>query len=199
VSRRRLHVPILSLDVAVFNRVVRSHTPRLDGAMSVLTRAANYSQLWGVIALVLAVFGGRRGRRAALRGLGSIVLTSPVVNQGVKRMIRRPRPSLRHVPAARRLHTEPLTTSFPSGHAASAFAFAVGASSEMPRAAAPLGVLAATVAYSRVYVGVHYPLDVVTGALLGTGAALLTRLRWPAGGGGQGPSVGDAGTARGVT
>jgi anti-anti-sigma factor len=147
--------------------------------MPALSKSANYSRLWLVIAAMLALTGGRRGQRAALRGLGSIALTSPVVNVGIKRLIRRPRPSLRRVPVARRLRTQPATTSFPSGHAASAAAFAVGAASEMPRGAVPLGVLAGTVAYSRVYVGVHYPLDVLTGAAMGAGVALLARHQWP--------------------
>jgi diacylglycerol kinase family enzyme/membrane-associated phospholipid phosphatase len=179
VPRRRVLLPVVAFDRKLFDRVARSHTPWLDRVMTAATRAANYSRLWLVIAAALALTGRRRGQRAALRGLGSIALTSPVVNLVIKRLVRRPRPSLRRVPAARRLRSQPLTTSFPSGHAASAAAFAVGASSEMPRAAVPLGVLAGTVAYSRVYVGVHYPLDVVTGAALGAGVALLTRLQWP--------------------
>jgi anti-anti-sigma factor len=170
---------VATFDHALFDRVARTRTPWLDRFMPALSLSANYSRLWVAIAAVLALTGGRRGRRAALRGLGSIALTSPVVNVGIKRLIRRPRPSLRRVPLARRLRTQPATTSFPSGHAASAAAFAVGAASEMPRAAVPLGVLAGTVAYSRVYVGVHYPLDVLTGAAMGAGVALLTRLQWP--------------------
>jgi undecaprenyl-diphosphatase len=179
MPRHRLYLPVLRLDRALFDRVARAHVPWLDAFMPQTTRAANYSRLWIALAALLALAGGRRGQRAALRGLGSIALTSPVVNLVIKRLIRRPRPSLRHVPAARRLHQQPLTTSFPSGHAASAAAFAVGAAAEMPRAAVPLGMLAATVGYSRIYVGVHYPVDVVTGAALGAGAALLTRLQWP--------------------
>jgi anti-anti-sigma factor len=173
-------LPVTKFDRALFDRVARTRTPWLDRFMPALSKSANYSRLWLVIAAMLALTGGRRAQRAVLRGLGSIALTSPVVNVGIKRLIRRPRPSLRRVPVARRLRTQPATTSFPSGHAASAAAFAVGAASEMPRAAVPLGVLAGTVAYSRVYVGVHYPLDVLTGAAMGAGVALLARHRWPA-------------------
>ena len=65
----------------------------------------------------------------------------------------------------------PISTSFPSGHSAAAFAFATGVGHVMPRAAVPLRALAALVAYSRVHTGVHYPGDVVAGSLIGTAVA----------------------------
>ena len=64
----------------------------------------------------------------------------------------------------------PESTSFPSGHAASGFAFAAGAAYAVPALGFPLNAAAAVVAYSRVHTGVHYPADVVVGAV--TGAAL---------------------------
>jgi membrane-associated phospholipid phosphatase len=166
---------LLKLDRALFRRAARTRTPWLDRILPRLSLAANYSRIWIVIAAVLYVAGGPRGKLAALRGLASIGVNSVLVNGGVKRLVRRRRPQLRDVPARRRLSKQPLTTSFPSGHAASAAAFAVGASSEMPCVAVPLGGLAAAVAYSRIYVGVHYPLDVVVGAMLGSGVALGSR------------------------
>ena len=175
----RLTDELVKIDSRLFHAVASSHTPWLDETLPRLTRAANNSAIWMAIAGGLAAFGGRRGKRGALRGLGSIGVTSLLVNQGVKRVVRRPRPSLRRVPVARRLHVQPLTTSFPSGHAASAAAFAVGVSSELPRAAVPLAPLAAAVGYSRTYVGVHYPLDVLTGAAVGAAIGMLTRLQWP--------------------
>ena len=68
----------------------------------------------------------------------------------------------------------PSSTSFPSGHSAAAFAFATGVGHVLPPAAIPLRGLAALVAYSRVHTGVHYPGDVVAGALMGTLLAQLT-------------------------
>jgi diacylglycerol kinase family enzyme/membrane-associated phospholipid phosphatase len=160
--------------------VARTHTPELDRIIPALSRAANNSQLWLGIAVPLAAFGGRRGKRGALRGIGSITATSLLVNQGAKRVVRRPRPSLRAVPAVRRLPAQPLTTSFPSGHAASAGAFTAGVATELPKVAPVVAPLAAAVAYSRVYVGVHYPADVAVGAGIGVGIALATRRIWPA-------------------
>ena len=68
----------------------------------------------------------------------------------------------------------PASASFPSGHAASAFAFATGVGHVLPAVGVPLRALAALVAYSRVHTGVHYPGDVVAGALVGSGLAQLT-------------------------
>jgi undecaprenyl-diphosphatase len=69
----------------------------------------------------------------------------------------------------------PLTGSFPSGHAATAFGFAAGAGAELPSLRAPLTALAAAVAYSRVHTGVHYPADVIAGAAVGTATARMIR------------------------
>jgi membrane-associated phospholipid phosphatase len=177
--RRSLLDPLLKLDHRLFRRVAGAHTPWLDRVLPALSRAATYSRLWLAISAVLYLAGGRRGKRAAVRGMVSIAANSVLVNTGLKRLVHRRRPELRDVPSKRRLRKQPLTTSFPSGHAASAAAFAVGASSEMPKAALPLGTLAAAVAYSRVYVGVHYPLDVAVGAMLGGAIALGTWVAWP--------------------
>jgi diacylglycerol kinase family enzyme/membrane-associated phospholipid phosphatase len=171
---------IPALDSELFGRVARTRTPQLDWIIPRLSRAANNSKLWLGIAVPLAVFGGRRGKRGALRGASSIAATSLLVNQGVKRVVRRPRPSLRHVPAVRRLPVQPLTTSFPSGHAASAGAFSAGVGAELPEVAPVIASLAAAVAYSRVYVGAHYPADVAVGAAIGVGMAFGTRRIWPA-------------------
>jgi undecaprenyl-diphosphatase len=86
------------------------------------------------------------------------------------------RPYVRY-PDPEPLVTTPTDLSFPSGHAATSFAGATMLAFLLGRRVAPvLLVLAALVAASRVYVGVHYPVDVVAGAALGTGVTLV--LRW---------------------
>jgi len=73
----------------------------------------------------------------------------------------------------------PASYSFPSGHTASAAAFATAVSLEVPILAAPAFLLASAVGYSRVYTGVHYPGDVVAGAGLGIAVAVATKRWWP--------------------
>ncbi len=144
-----------------------------------MTRSADYSALWVASAGLLAATQGRAGRRAAVRGLLSVGLTSALVNGPVKSAVGRPRPGNALVPLGRVRHRATRTSSFPSGHSASAAAFAVGAASEVPLAAAPLGAMAALVAASRVRTGAHYPGDVLAGAALGAAIALSTRKVWP--------------------
>ena len=163
------------LDRGLFARVAAGRGPWLDVVLPRLSRAADHALLWHGTAGVLALAGGEDGRRAAVRGVGSLAVTSAIVNLAIKRAVRRPRPELRVVPRGRRLTVQPLTTSFPSGHAASAAAFAVAVGGERPALAPVLGVAGAAVAYSRVYVGVHYPGDVVAGVAVGAGVALAAR------------------------
>ena len=89
------------------------------------------------------------------------------------------RPPLDRVPLSRQLNRQPVTSSFPSGHSASAAAFAVGVAMEAPLAGAAVGVLASAVAYSRVYVGVHYPGTCWPAWRVGAASALLTAKTWP--------------------
>lgn len=160
------------LDAAVYDAVAATPTPSLDRAMRSLSQAANYSRLSIGSAALLALAGGRRGRRAAVAGLASVSATSAVVNLVVKPLGRRHRPdrSAGAVPEQRQVPM-PTSRSFPSGHSAAAVAFASGVSYVLPAAGLPLHVLAALVSYSRIHTGVHYPGDVVAGALIGSAVA----------------------------
>jgi membrane-associated phospholipid phosphatase len=176
--------PAERLDVAVYAAVARAQNPTLDRCLRRLSRAANYSRIWLGAAGVLTAVGGAKGRRAALDGLTSIAVTSLVVNVALKPVGRRRRPDViaRGVPVARHVPM-PVSHSFPSGHSASAFAFAAGVAATQPAAAVPLRGLAALVSYSRVHTGVHYPGDVLAGALLGVTLARVTTwarrgMRW---------------------
>ncbi len=163
------------IDVALYAAIAQTPTPMLDRAMARLSRAADYSRLSLVSAAVLAATGGRRGTRAATMGLASVAAAATVVNLGLKPLGHRRRPdrAVELVPVVRHVRM-PSSTSFPSGHSATAFAFATGVGQVLPPAAIPLRALAALVAYSRVHTGVHYPGDVVAGALTGTALAQLT-------------------------
>lgn len=163
------------VDAALYSAVAGTSTPGLDNSMRRLSSAANYSRLSIASAATLALTGGQTGRRAAAFGLASVTVTATVVNIAVKPLSRRRRPDrlAERVPVDRHVRM-PISTSFPSGHSAAAFAFATGVGHVMPMVAIPLRALAALVAYSRVHTGVHYPGDVVAGSLMGVALAQLT-------------------------
>ena len=160
---------LAAVDKAVYRAVAATPTPTLDGPLRTFTSAADHSKLWIGAAAVLFAVGGRRGRRAALTGVAAIACTSAIVNLPMKLAGRRRRPDAdaAGVPLARRVEM-PTSASFPSGHSASAAAFASSVSQVVPVLGLPLGVAAAAVGYSRVHSGVHYPGDVVAGAVVGS-------------------------------
>src|SRR5216684_1769274 len=133
-------------DRRLFTRLTRRERGAVDTGLERLSNSANRSVLWFAIAAAIAILGGHRGRRAALRGVISIAITSTLVNLPLKYLARRDRPPMR-------LGDRPLPVSlpgsfsFPSGHSASAFAFATGVAIEEPRLLAPIMPLAAGVAY----------------------------------------------------
>jgi membrane-associated phospholipid phosphatase len=163
---RRLVEEVDAVDNAVYDAVLKTPTPTLDRPMTIVSNAANYSGIWLVTAGVLALVGGQRGRGAAVRGLVAIGATSATANLAAKRLFPRRRPARSAVTGERRA-AMPTSGSFPSGHTASAFAFATGVTADLPQLALPLFGLATVVGYSRVHNGVHYPGDVMAGAVLG--------------------------------
>jgi undecaprenyl-diphosphatase len=163
------------LDDRLMRRSIRSRSAALDRSLVGITRAANYSRIWLIFAGGLALFGGRRGQRAAGRGIVAVAIAAAVANGPAKLLVRRRRPLSSSRPTRIRM---PRSSSFPSGHSATAFAFATGACAELPVLAPVLLPLAGAVAYSRVYTGVHYPSDVAAGAGIGIGSGALA-LRLP--------------------
>ena len=101
-------------------------TPLLDEPLRRVSDLANHSKPWFVVAGLLALVGGRKGKRAAITGLGAVGAASLIVNQPMKMAGERRRPDREGmgVPKQRWVRM-PLSTSFPSGHSASAAAFAV--------------------------------------------------------------------------
>jgi membrane-associated phospholipid phosphatase len=156
------------VDLAVYRAVAEAPTPTLDRPVRRLSAAADRSRLWLGVAGAMAVLGGRPGRRAAAAGLAAIAVSSVVVNGFLKIPVRRGRPDRdsARVPIGRRVHM-PGSASWPSGHSASGFAFANAVGQTVPAAGLPMRMLASAVGYSRVHTGVHYPGDVVMGAVIG--------------------------------
>ena len=170
------------LDRRLMGVVPIGDSPLLDSALPALGRAADHGVLWFAVAGAMGLARNRASRRAALRGLAALGVASATANLAGKTLVRRQRPVADAVPLIRRLRQPPVSSSFPSGHTASAVAFATGVALEHPRLAIPVAALAAGVGLSRVVTGVHYPSDVVAGAAIGVAAGLVTTRWWPTAG-----------------
>jgi len=148
----------------------RGHSPGLEGASRLLGKAGNNGGIWFGIGAALAI-GDSANREAwficALLGPLAIGL-----NYVVKLVVKRPRPELEGLPP---LGGAPSSLSFPSAHATSAFAVATAMTRVEPLGALAF-LLALALALGRPYLGMHYPSDVLAGALLGVGLGLIVPL-----------------------
>jgi decaprenylphosphoryl-5-phosphoribose phosphatase len=148
----------------------RLHPPAAETLARGLGKIGEYGAVWLVIGVVMAFADPDRGEDWFLAGL-----LGPVgigLNYAVKLIVRRPRPVLEGLPP---LGGAPSSLSFPSAHATSSFACATVMTRIAPEAAV-LFALAAAIAACRPYLGMHYPSDVLAGALLGTGLGLVVPL-----------------------
>jgi membrane-associated phospholipid phosphatase len=143
------------------------HSPAIDRLVARFTLLGEHAAVWLAIGAIGTVADGqRRGRWWRATGT---VAGMYGLNTAIKLVARRSRPRLR---GCEPLIATPTTLSFPSAHASTAFAGAF-AYSRLGLPAVPLYALAAKLSYSRLYLGVHYPSDVLAGALLGTAVAAL--------------------------
>ncbi|HEX5376139.1 MAG TPA: phosphatase PAP2 family protein [Solirubrobacterales bacterium] len=148
----------------------RGHTPGLEKAAKRLGKAGNNGAVWFGVGVVLAV--ADPGNREAWLICAVLAPIAIALNYVVKLVVKRPRPVLEGLPP---LGGAPSSLSFPSAHATSSFAVATA----MARVE-PLGALAFALAFAlalgRPYLGMHYPSDVLAGALLGVGLGLIVPL-----------------------
>ena len=148
----------------------RFHGPRAEWIARRLGLLGEYGAVWLLIGLVLAATDGERREQWLVSGLlGPFAIG---LNFAVKLAVRRPRPILEGLPP---LGGAPSSLSFPSAHSTSSFACATAMTRVAPEAAA-LFVLAIAIAACRPYLGMHYPSDVIGGAVLGTVLGLAVPL-----------------------
>ena len=148
----------------------RGHSPGMEAAAKALGKAANNGLVWVVLGLVLALVDpDRRESWLICALLGPIAI---VLNYGIKLAVRRPRPVLEGLPP---LGGAPSSLSFPSAHALSSFAVATAMFRVDPATAGAL-VVALAISLGRPYLGMHYPSDVVAGAVLGVLLGLIVPL-----------------------
>ena len=176
---RQLLAEANALDSAIYDAVARTPTPLLDVAVTRLANLSNYSRISISIAGALAAMDGRRGRRAAARGLTAVAASSLTADLLAKHLFPRSRPE-RSPANTGRMARMPTSSSFPSGHTASAFAFASSVAPDYPVLSLPLYALAGMVGYSRMHTGVHYLSDVLGGAVLGLAVGTGARRSWTA-------------------
>lgn len=158
---------IVAWDHATRAWIVAHRIAPLDGLMWLLSAVARGGMLWVALGGVYAL--RRRRRLDFLTLVLGVALAATIADQVLKPRIDRTRPFITY-PAVPVIGGKPDDPSFPSGHAACAFAAALVMSHTWPAGRVVWWVVAAAVAFSRVYLGVHYPLDITGGALVGLAA-----------------------------
>jgi len=148
----------------------RGHSPGFEELMRVLGKTGNNAGIWVGLGIVLALLdSANREAWLICAALGPIAIG---LNYVIKLIVKRPRPVLEGLPA---LGGAPSSLSFPSAHATSAFAVATAMTRVEPLGALAF-VLAITLALGRPYLGMHYPSDVLAGAVLGVALGLIVPL-----------------------
>ena len=163
---------LLALDGALLLAIQQLHQPWLDPVVAWFTKLGDGGMVW--IALSLAMLCWRPTRKAGVMGLMAMILGSLCTNVVLKHLVARPRPwlDLPLVP----LVVERDPNSFPSGHTCAAFAAGLAWAGALPRKWGALAAVSAVcMGLSRLYVGVHYPTDVLAGAVIGTLCAWAAR------------------------
>ena len=160
------------IDSVILNWFQSIQNDFLTVLFKVITFLGEGGLIWIILGLCLAAY--KKTRWIGISVLLALLFSLLVGNVTLKPLVARPRPCWRN-PSVNLLIQNPKDYSFPSGHTGSAFAAAVVMFRGLPKKfGIPILVFACLMGLSRLYVGVHYPSDVLGGVLIGTGIALLT-------------------------
>ena len=163
----------MQVDQFVTLWAIAHRAPTFNVLMWMISLIGGHGLVWYVIGATLGI--ARRMRWAAVVSLFlSLLLAAFISDVVLKPLIARPRPFV-SLPAVLVIGERPSDASFPSGHAAHAFAGAVMLTSALPTGRWIWLALAVLIAYSRMYLGVHYLSDIIGGAVVGTISAVVVR------------------------
>lgn len=163
---------MLDIEFSVLNFLYELHTPLLDSIMVFITHLGDAGILWIVLGLVMLLFP--KYRRAGVCVLIALAMDFIIANLILKPLVARIRP-YEYVDFVNLLIAEPRDFSFPSGHSFASFASSVSVFLYHKKAGAVLIVLAFLIAFSRMYLYVHFPSDVIAGAFMGIAVAFIAR------------------------
>jgi undecaprenyl-diphosphatase len=157
----------MALDAVLLDFLMQLRRPWLDDVMVLASALGAGGFIWIIFGTIAGIFPNNTA--AMWRLWLAVAMAFLVVDNVVKPLFERPRPF--EVMAVRLIDARPSSPSFPSGHAAMAAAGALAGTRMLPVAGIALWPLAALVIVSRVYLGVHWPTDVIAGAILGCSIA----------------------------
>ncbi|WP_308376500.1 phosphatase PAP2 family protein [Streptomyces sp. ISL-99] len=168
----RLLDDVRRLDRRLTRRAASWDSPWARKMLPAVESAAERTKLWWGAAITMAAVGGATQRKAAAGGVAGMLCAQLIANALCKQLYERRRPPADMIPHDD-VEDRPDTSSFPSGHTAAAVGFTVAVSLTSPWVGAAAAVPTVLVAVERVHAGAHYPSDVVAGAAIGVGSALL--------------------------
>ncbi|EJO5346315.1 phosphatase PAP2 family protein [Clostridium botulinum] len=154
-----------NIDIYILDFIHRNIANNLlDKIMIFITTLGNLGIIWIVISILLIL--SKKYRKIGILCISSLVLTSLIGEVVLKNLVQRARP-FTAIEGINLLVKAPKSFSFPSGHTASSFAVAVVIGKTLKKFKVPVYILAISIAFSRLYLYVHYPSDVLVGALIG--------------------------------
>jgi undecaprenyl-diphosphatase len=173
---------LMSLDLAIFRGINAISNPFLDSLMYAVSLVGEQAAILWIICVIMLFLDKMNGRTSLLLTFVAVVLSNKVIGEIVKHLWYRPRPFM-YLEGIKVLGHKWNNGSFPSGHADSLFAGSVILGFFYPRMRWPLYIFCIVTCFSRVYCGMHHPLDVIAGAAIGLGTGwgvLAVYKRWSA-------------------